>query len=58
MERKKDSRQHKQISEDIALNKVHQMMNGLLTSLHDEVKITGLMFSFTDEQTQMIRKSM
>ena len=53
MEKKKDSRQTKQISEDLALNKVNQMMNSLLISLHDELKIRNLMFNFTEEQTQI-----
>lgn len=53
MERKKDKRQTKQVSEDFALNKVHQMVSCLLISLHDEVKITSLMFNFTDEQKRV-----
>ena len=52
MEKKKHSRQTKQISEDFALNKVHQMMNSLLISLHDELKIRNLTFSFTEEQAR------
>ena len=53
MENKKNSRQSKQISEDFALNKVHQMMNTLLVSLHDELKIRNLSFSFSEEQAQI-----
>ena len=50
MDKKKAIRRTKTVSEDIALNKVHQMMDTLLVSLHDELKINNLSFFLDEEQ--------
>ena len=50
IEKKRQNRQSKSVSEDLALNKVHQMMDSLLVSLHDQLKITNLGFYLDEEQ--------